>query len=81
MKKAKEIEIREYPSNIEVFIHEPEELIGRVYLVECTGDTIPSASYVPTIDEIVAEAHNILTRAQASEIKKHIYSHCSQWCQ
>ena len=68
--KAQKIDIRDYRSNIEVFAEfKDQEDNGRIYTIETTNDTIPSASYIPTISEIIEECDNLITRKQASEIK------------
>ncbi len=71
---AKSIRIDEYQSSIEVFADfGDDEVGGRIYIAHTSADDIPSASYIPTIDEIRDEArfsdtHGI-TRKKAREIK------------
>jgi hypothetical protein len=68
--KAQKINIRNYQSNIEVFAEfKNQEDNGRIYSIETNSDTIPSASYIPTILDIIEKCDNLITREQASEIK------------
>ncbi len=72
MKKAKSIRIDNYGSNIEVYAdfgEGNEEEGGRCYFHYTDGDTIPSASFLPTIREIWEDA-GVITLAQAREIKE-----------
>ncbi len=71
---AKSIRIEAYPANIEVFADfGDDEVGGRIYIAHTSADDIPSASYIPTIDEIRDEARfgdtYGITRKQALEIK------------
>ena len=77
MKKAHQIEIRSYPSNIEVFATRDDydgtwEGHGRILLISCTSDDFPSISYIPTIQEIWDEAEGYLTKKQCKEVKEAI---------
>ncbi len=71
---AKSIRIEAFQSSIEVFADfGDDEVGGRIYIAHTSADDIPSASYIPTIDEIRDEArfsdtHGI-TRKKAREIK------------
>jgi hypothetical protein len=84
MKKANSIDIREYNSNIEVFASRDDdddnwEGRGRVLSITCDADTIPSASYVPTIHDLHSDADGYITLDQCREIKERIYNHCEHW--
>jgi hypothetical protein len=75
---AKSIRIDSYPSNIAVSADFGEN-IGHVYTAYTSGDDIPSASYIPTIDDIresaLFEYYGCIyriTRKQAREIKEAI---------
>lgn len=81
MQKAQSIYIREYNSNIEVFASRNDDNgnwkgAGRVLSITCDADTIPSASYVPTIKQLHNDADGYLTTEQCRTIKNRIYSHC-----
>jgi hypothetical protein len=82
MQKANSIDIRAYQSNIEVFASRDDdngywEGSGRILTYTIDADTIPSASYVPTIRQIHADANGYLTMAQCRTVKQAILSHAS----
>ncbi len=63
---------------MEVFAYNDKypELGGRVLLVPCDADIIPSASYIPTMRELHERAGGFLTLAQCRDVKRAIYAHC-----
>lgn len=79
--KATQIDIRDYPGNIEVFARfgnpeEGNENNGRVLHIECDASMIPSASYIPTQRQIWEDTNRLITLDQAREVKNAIRSHC-----
>lgn len=84
MKKAQDIEIRDYQANIEVFASRDDddgtwEGSGRILNIPCSADDIPSASHIPTIRELHADAEGLLTLDQCREIKTAIRRHVAAW--
>ena len=73
MKKANEIVIKKYPSNIEVFAYRDDdnewEYSGSIMSIMTDSDHIPSAQFIPTIRELWEEAEGCLTLKQCREIK------------
>ena len=64
MKKIYEIRINRYRSNIEVYlVGHPD--ITRIYYLTTDSDSIPSASYIPTIRNIYESCDKIITLDQA----------------
>ncbi|MFA6897771.1 MAG: hypothetical protein WCQ96_05850 [Patescibacteria group bacterium] len=77
--KAKTIDIRNHRSTVEVFADfckENQNHNGRIFMLDTTSDSIPSASYIPSINDIWEICENI-TREQAKQIQHAIRRNCN----